>query len=101
MTTNAYIGVSSAAMISLNAAEGDCLGAIAGRIFPADENSPDAVDLGVLTIDESVADGASAEKALLFLPGRLTDGIEPSDDPLIAARNAAYGVSFGRRSAAP
>ncbi len=59
------------------------------------------VDLGVLTIDRVVADSAAAEKKLLFLPGRLTDGIEPSDDPLIAARDAAYAVSFGRRSASP
>ncbi len=59
------------------------------------------VDLGVLTIDRAVADSAAAEKKLLFLPGRLTDGIEPSDDPLIAARDAAYAVSFGRRSASP
>ena len=59
------------------------------------------VDLGVLTIDRVVADSAAAEKKLLFLPGRLTDGIEPSDDPLIAARDAAYAVSFGRRSTKP
>ncbi len=59
------------------------------------------VDLGVLTIDRVVADSAAAEKKLLYLPGRLTDGIEPSDDPLIAARDAAYAVSFGRRSANP
>jgi catalase len=38
---------------------------------------------------------------LLFIPGRLTDGIEPSDDPLIAARDGAYAVSFGRRVATP
>ena len=59
------------------------------------------VDLGVLTIERTVADSAAAEKKLLFLPGRLTDGIEPSDDPLIAARDAAYVVSFGRRNANP
>ncbi len=59
------------------------------------------VDLGVLTIDRTVADSAAAERKLLFLPGRLIDGIEPSDDPLIAARDAAYAVSFGRRSANP
>lgn len=59
------------------------------------------VDLGVLTIDKTVADSASAQKKLLFLPGNLTDGIEPSDDPLIAARDAAYAVSFGRRSETP
>ena len=57
------------------------------------------VDLGVLTIEKAVADSAAAQKALLFLPGNVTDGIEPSDDPLIAARDAAYAVSFGRRSA--
>ncbi len=68
------------------------------RAWPDDRP---VVDLGVLTIDRIVADNAAAEKKLLFLPGRLTDGIEPSDDPLIAARDAAYAVSFGRRSARP
>lgn len=57
------------------------------------------VDLGVLTVEKVVADSAAAQKALLFLPGNVTDGIEPSDDPLIAARDNAYAVSFGRRSA--
>ena len=57
------------------------------------------VDLGVLTIEKVVADSAAVQKALLFMPGNVTDGIEPSADPLIAARDAAYAVSFGRRSA--
>jgi catalase len=56
------------------------------------------VDLGTLTLTKVDADSLKAEKALLFLPGNLTDGIEPSDDPLIDARNQAYAVSFGRRS---
>ena len=56
------------------------------------------VDLGVLTVERVVADSAAAQKLLLFLPGNVSDGIEPSDDPLIAARDAAYAVSFGRRS---
>jgi catalase len=56
------------------------------------------VDLGTLTIDKSVADSAVAQRKLLFLPGRLTDGIEPSDDPLIAARDGSYAVSFERRN---
>ncbi len=68
------------------------------RAWPDDRP---VVDLGVLTIDRVAADSAAAEKKLLFLPGRLTDGIEPSDDPLIAARDAAYAVSFGRRTAGP
>lgn len=59
------------------------------------------VDLGVLTLDRVVPDGAASQKSLLFLPGRLTDGIEPSDDPLIAARDGAYAVSFARRAAKP
>lgn len=55
------------------------------------------VDLGVLTIDRTMPDSAAAEKKLLFLPGNVTDGIEPSDDPLISARDAAYAVSADRR----
>ena len=39
-----------------------------------------------------------AQKALLFLPGQLTDGIEASDDPLIDVRTGAYAVSFSRRN---
>ena len=38
------------------------------------------VDLGVLTLDKPVADSLEAQKKLLFLPNRLTDGIEISDD---------------------
>ena len=55
-------------------------------------------DLGVITIDKAVADSAAAEKPLLFLPGQLADGIEPSDDPLIDVRNGAYAESFSRRN---
>jgi catalase len=28
----------------------------------------------------------------------VTDGVAPSDDPLIAVRDAAYAISFSRRS---
>ena len=56
------------------------------------------VELGVLTIDKAVANSIEAQKALVFLPGQLTDGIEPSDDPLIDVRNGAYAESFSRRS---
>jgi len=58
------------------------------------------VDLGTLTISRTVADSNALQKKLLFTPGRLTDGIEPSDDPLIAARNGSYAESFERRSPA-
>ena len=56
------------------------------------------VDLGTLTVSKVVADSAEAEKALLFMPNALTDGIEVSDDPLIDARVQAYAVSFSRRA---
>ncbi|MGH1573078.1 catalase family peroxidase [Methylobacterium sp. P31] len=56
------------------------------------------VDLGTLTVTKVVPDSAEAEKALLFMPNNLTDGIEVSDDPLIDARVQAYAVSFSRRS---
>ena len=48
-----------------------------------------------------VADSDERQKMLLFIPGRLTDGIEFSDDPLLPARDGFYRVSFERRSAAP
>jgi len=57
------------------------------------------VDLGVLTIDQAVPDSLEAQKALLFLPGNVVDGIEVSDDPLVGTRDGAYAVSFSRRQA--
>lgn len=56
------------------------------------------VTLGTLTLDKADPDSAAAERKLLFLPSNLTDGIEASDDPLIGARVAAYGISYARRS---
>jgi catalase len=65
------------------------------KAWPAERK---VVDLGIVTIDKAVANSAEAEKPLLFLPGQLTDGIEPSDDPLIDVRTGAYAVSFSRRN---
>lgn len=56
------------------------------------------VNLGTLTVSKAVPNSAEAEKALLFMPNNLADGIEVSDDPLIDARVQAYAVSFSRRS---
>jgi catalase len=78
------------------------------QLAAADDSTNDATkpwpesrrveELGVLTIDRSVANSAEVQKTLSFLPGQLTDGIEQSDDPLIDVRNAAYAISFSRRS---
>jgi catalase len=54
--------------------------------------SNEVVELGVLTIDKTVPDSLEAQKKLLFLPGQLIEGIEPSDDPLIGVRDGAYAV---------
>ena len=55
------------------------------------------VDLGVLTLDKPVAGSLEAQKKLLFLPNRLTDGIELSDDRLPVIRSEVYALSFARR----
>jgi catalase len=55
-------------------------------------------ELGVITITNSVANSAEAQKELLYLPGRIIEGIELSDDPMVSIRDSAYAVSFSRRS---
>jgi catalase len=62
--------------------------------WPADRK---VVDLGVLTLDTPV-DTLEAQKKLLFLPNRLTDGIELSDDRLPAIRSEVYVLAFARRA---
>jgi catalase len=69
----------------------------ADATIPWPEDRP-RVELGVITLKAVAADNEAAAKTLLFLPGQVTDGIEPSDDPLIAVRDAAYAISFSRRS---
>jgi catalase len=56
------------------------------------------VDLGVLTLDKPVADSLEAQKKLLFLPTRLTNGIELSDDRLPVIRSEVYALAFARRA---
>jgi catalase len=56
------------------------------------------VDLGVLTLDKPVADSLEVQKKLLFLPNRLTDGIELSDDRLPVIRSEVYALAFARRA---
>jgi catalase len=58
------------------------------------------VDLGKVTVTKAVADSDAVQKKLLFTPGRLTDGIELSDDPVLPARDGSYAESFKLRSAA-
>lgn len=61
-------------------------------------DSRPTVELGEIAIAAADPDSLGHEKKLLFVPTNVTPGIAPSDDPLIALRGQAYGVSFGRRS---
>jgi catalase len=66
----------------------------ATKPWPAERK---VVDLGTISLDTASPDSLAAQKKLLFLPTNLTDGIVPSDDPLISTRSGAYAVSFSRR----
>lgn len=55
------------------------------------------VPLGTLSLTTMVANQAAAQKSIMFSPLNLQSGIEPSADPVLLARPAAYGVSFSQR----
>ena len=57
------------------------------------------VELGELEVISVVDEPETPENPLVFDPMRLTDGIEPSDDAILAARPKAYAVSIERRTA--
>jgi catalase len=69
----------------------------ATRAWPS-ERELHRVDAGTIVIEraESQIDGACRD--INFDPLILPYGIAPSDDPLLAARSAAYSVSFNRRT---
>ncbi len=59
------------------------------------------VDAGVLELTEVAADPEEDGSIVVFDPMRLTDGIEPTGDPVLNYRPAAYSVSAERRSGDP
>jgi catalase len=66
---------------------------------PTAEWPPDRPEIvaGRLEITGVAADQEKDCEALLFDPTRLCDGIEPSNDPVLAARPPAYAISVKRR----
>jgi len=60
--------------------------------------SNETIELGMLTITKSTSDSLEVTETLLFLPGQLIDGIEPSDDLSIGGPRWAYAVSLSRRT---
>jgi catalase len=63
------------------------------------EGDREVIELGELEVIRVKEDAETPEEPLVFDPMRLTDGIEPSDDPILAARPKAYSVSIERRTA--
>ena len=61
----------------------------------------ETVEAGRLELTEAGSDRERDGDVLVFDPTRLTDGIEPSDDPILNFRPLAYSVSIERRSGAP
>jgi catalase len=62
------------------------------------EGERETVELGVLELTSVIEDPETPDNPLVFDPMRLTDGIEPSADQILAARPKAYSVSIERRS---
>ena len=67
----------------------------ASAVWPADRKR---VELGTIALNSTPKEQVKAQKALLFNPLALQAGIEPSADPVLLARPAAYGVSYGQRA---
>jgi catalase len=61
-------------------------------------SSREHVDVGTLTIDHIEGEAPGNCRDVNFDPLVLPSGIEPSDDPLLSARSAAYSTSFTRRA---
>jgi catalase len=64
-------------------------------IWPDDR---ERVRVGELAITALAFDRERDGDVLVFDPTRLTDGIEPTDDKIFAARSGAYRVSVSRRT---
>lgn len=60
--------------------------------WPAERERIRLGELTIESVDESIAE-------TIFDPMKLTDGIEPSKDPILHYRPGAYSVSFERRTA--
>ncbi|WP_407670891.1 catalase family peroxidase [Paraburkholderia franconis] len=63
--------------------------------WPADRQR---IDAGTVVLERSAPQADGVCRDVNFDPTVLPDGIKPSDDPLLAARSAAYAVSYQRRT---
>ena len=63
-------------------------------VWPDDRKK---IVLGTIRLNTADPKSAETERALIFDPTHLTDGIELSDDPLPAFRAQVYSISYTRR----
>ena len=64
---------------------------------PSDEWPDDRQRVTVGTLEVTAVDD-DADDGIIFDPMRLTDGIEPSEDPVLHYRPDVYGLSYARRA---
>jgi catalase len=64
---------------------------------PSEEWPDDRQRLVVGTLEVTAVDD-DADDGIIFDPMKLTDGIEPSDDPVLHFRSPVYGLSYSRRT---
>ena len=67
------------------------------RAWPAER---EWADLGTVEMTEKDDTRETGDDVLVHDPMRLTDGIEPSDDPILRIRSYVYAESVRRRSGA-
>jgi len=67
----------------------------ATRQWPA---TRERIDAGTLVLQRAAPQRIGQCRDVNYDPTVLPDGLAPSDDPLLAARSAAYAVSFNRRT---
>ncbi|MCG5072567.1 catalase family peroxidase [Paraburkholderia tagetis] len=67
----------------------------ATRQWPAGREQ---IDAGTLVLRRATPQREGACRDVNYDPTILPNGLKPSDDPLLAARSAAYSVSFNRRT---
>lgn len=67
----------------------------ATKVWPSDRKE---IDAGTLVLDQATAQDSGPCRDINYDPLVLPNGIEPSDDPLLPARSAAYADSYLRRT---
>lgn len=87
---------SSAVVMRLSVQIADADDAVNDATVIWPEDRP-VVELGVLRLTAMHDDAAAYEKATMFNPLALPEGIAPSEDPILMARPGAYAVSFQHR----